>query len=67
MLEQILVWREGFWHGQCSGADGRMEQVCKWDVGVSGLLDRVAGASFSPRGLGVTAGPDGCGGDGSDG
>lgn len=44
-----------------------MEQVRKWDVGVSGLLDRVAGASFSPRGLGVTAGPDGCGGDGSDG
>lgn len=65
MLEQILVWREGFWHGQCSSADGRMEQVSQWAVGVSGLLDRDAGASCSPRGLGATAGPDGCGGEGT--
>lgn len=30
-----------------------MEQVPKWDIGVSGLLDRDAGASCSPGGLGA--------------
>lgn len=42
-----------------------MEQVSEWDIAVSGLLDRGAGASCSPGDLGATAGPDGCGGEGT--
>lgn len=42
-----------------------MEQFPKWDIGVSVLLDRDAGANCSPGSLGATAGPDGCGGEGT--
>lgn len=49
MLEQILVWREGFGHG---AQVLLMEQVPEWDVGAGSLLAGGGGAWCIPGGLG---------------